>query len=185
MLDPDERGGEADGTVKYDVNQARESAKHNLLGIYAPPPAPPVQVTAAGGNNTTGVVNNGGGVTYGSSLTDAERELAAFDKNPPSDKEVNHLLRNSGWKNYSVEMRALFRIKGIEHIFATSYQPPILAQGDEQATVTLFERRNTAVFNILFRTVKSSDGSIIVKKYQISMDGISAWKDLEDFHTKD
>eukprot|EP00984_Skeletonema_dohrnii_P027859 scaffold17546_cov224-Skeletonema_dohrnii-CCMP3373.AAC.1 len=178
-LSNDARGAEADGTVNYDETKARSSEQFNRIGAYATNTGASVPASSGG------VINSGGGNNSGGTFSDAERELAAFDKNPPSDKNVSHLLRNSGWGPYAIELRALFRIKGIEHIFAISYQAPSLAHGDEQAAVTLHEKRNTAVFIILFRTIKSSDGSTIVKKYQVSMDGISAWNELVDFHTKD
>ena len=170
-LSPTERCGNADGTVDYDVAQARESEKFNQLGIYAAKQATPTQV---GGSLSSSAR------ATSSTKSKASIELQAFDKKQSlSDATIDPLESDADWERFHISMLTRFKIHNMDAMAKPNYTPPSVANGDDPDEVTLYEKRSALLYESLASLIKTDGGKIIVKEHRPTLDGFSCWKKLE------
>ena len=172
-LNPTERCGNADGTVDYDVAQARESEKFNQLGNYAPQATPGGSLPSASGTT---------------SLTKpkASLELQAFEKKQSlSDAKIEPLDADYGWNLFHITVLTRLKIHNMDEMVKPNHTPPSIADGAHPDEVTLYEKRSALLYESLLSWINTAAGRIIVKEHSSTSDGFKCWKKLEEHYEDD
>jgi hypothetical protein len=180
LMSPEDRGGKADGSVSYDVNLARASEQWNQLGRFAPPPTPapttvaPVIQAQGGGTNTTM-----GGNPDTAALAVLEKKLSPTTL----ATSLPQLKASADWPKWYVHATIYFALSDLMPMLSDTYVAP--TANDHPDTISLHQKRNTILFSALFQSVTSAEGSVKIKKYCATLDGVSAWRDLLAFYATD
>lgn len=175
-LSPTERCGNPDGTVDYDVAQARESEKFNQLGIFAQQATP----TQVGGSRSSTAG------TTSSTKSKASMELQAFEKKQSlSDAKIDPLQAPADWERFHISLLTRLKIHDMDAMVKSSYTPPSVANGDDPDEVTLYEKRSALLYESLQSLIKTDAGKMIVKEHRHSINGFSCWKKLEEHYEDD
>ena len=175
-LNPTERCGNSDGTVDYDVAQARESEKFNQLGSYAQQATP----TPVGGSRSSV-----SGITS-STRSKASLELQAFEKKQSlSDAKIDPLDADHGWNLFHISVLTRLKIHNMDAMIQPNYIPPSIANGNDPDEVTLYQKSSALLYEQLLRWVNTAAGKIIVKEHSTNADGFACWKKLEKHYEDD
>ncbi len=175
-LNPTERCGNSDGTVDYDVAQARESEKFNQLGIFAQQVTPP---------SSGGSLPSASGTTS-SAKPKASLELQAFEKKQSlSDAKLEPLDFDYGWNLFHISVLTRLKIHDMDAMIKDNYTPPSIADGAHPDEVTLYEKRSALLYEQLLSWINTAAGRIIVKEHSKTTDGFKCWKKLEKHYEDD
>ena len=175
-LNPTERCGNSDGTVDYDIAQARESEKFNQLGIFAQQVTP----TSSGGS-----LPSASGTTS-STKPKASLELQAFEKKQSlSDAKIESLDHDYKWNLFHISVLTRLKIHNMDEMVKDNYKPPSIADGAHPDEVTLYEKRSALLYEQLLSLINTAAGKIIVREHSTTADGFKCWKKLEKHYEDD
>lgn len=177
-LSPTERCGNPDGTVDYDLVQARESEKFNQLGIFATQATP----TQVGGSHSSTA-----GTTSSSKPSKASIELQALMKKQSlSDAKIDPLESPADWERFHVAVLTRLKIHDMAEMAKHTYTPPSVVNGDDPDEVLLYEKRSNLLYESLSAPWINTDaGKIVVKEYRSTTDGFACWKKIEKHYEDD